>query len=95
MFFVVSIRREREEFRRLFLRSVYPVLAGICSSCAYGLILFAMAYVTNVSYIQAFRQMSLPLGFFAGVLILKESHGTPKVFGIILIVLGLIMVSLG
>lgn len=95
MFFVVSIRREREEFRRLFLHSVSPVLAGICSSCAYGLILFAMAYVTNVSYIQAFRQMSLPLGFFAGILILKESHSTPKVFGIVLIVLGLIMVSLG
>lgn len=54
-----------------------------------------MAYVTNVSYIQAFRQMSLPLGFFAGILILKESHSTPKVFGIVLIVLGLIMVSLG
>ena len=95
MLLVIGMKQERAEFKRLFLRSIYPVLAGVCSSSAYGLILFAMAYVSNVSYIQAFRQMSLPLGFFAGVLILKESHSLPKVIGITMIVLGLIMVSLG
>lgn len=95
LFFVVSIREEREAFQGLFLRSFQPMLAGVCSSCAYGLILLAMAYVTNVSYIQAFRQMSLPIGFLAGVLILKEPHSAPKITGIILIVAGLLLVSLG
>ena len=94
LFFVVSIREEREAFKELFLRSFQPMLAGVCSSCAYALILLAMAYVTNVSYIQAFRQMSLPIGFLAGVLILKESHSVPKITGIILIVAGLLLVSL-
>ena len=34
---------------------------------AYGLVLAAMAYVPNVSYVAAFRQMSIPLGAILGV----------------------------
>ena len=64
------------------------------SSSAYALILLAMGFVTNVSYIQAFRQMSLPLGVLAGVFILKEPCSQAKLIGIILIVAGLIAVSL-
>ena len=92
---VVAMKQERSEFRQLFRCPGYPALAGVCSSSAYGLILAAMAYVSNVSYIQAFRQMSLPLGFFAGILILKEPYSIPKSIGIAMIVLGLVMVSLG
>jgi len=92
--FVFSIARERADFKRLFLRSVYPCLAGACASSAYGLILLAMRHATNVSYIQAFRQLSLPLGFLAGVLILKESVTIPKLTGMILIIAGLVMAYL-
>jgi len=92
---VLTNRTERALFKKMFGRTVYPVLAGGCSSCAYALVLFAMAYVTNVSYIQAFRQMSLPLGFFAGMLILKEKGTVPKVLGMALILTGLLCVSLG
>ena len=95
LFFVVSIREEREAFRGLFLRSFQPMLAGVCSSCAYGLILLAMAYVTNVSYIQAFRQMSLPLGVLAGIFLLHERPGRPRLAGIALVVTGLAVTALG
>ena len=47
--------------------------------------MLAMLHVTNVSYLQAFRQMSLPVGFFAGLLILKEKGSAPKYIGMALI----------
>ncbi len=92
---VFSIAKERAEFKRLFLRSAYPCLAGACASSAYGLVLLAMRHVTNVSYVQAFRQLSLPLGFLAGVLILKESAAIPRLAGMLLILAGLAMAYLG
>ncbi len=95
MGFVAAIPGERAEFKRLFLRSISPNLAGVCASSAYALVLLAMRHVTNVSYIQAFRQMSLPLGFLAGILILKESASAPKLAGIALIVAGLALTYLG
>ena len=88
----VCRRNERREFTRL-LRLRSPFVTGICSSSAYVLILLAMNYVSNVCYVQAFRQISLPLGVLAGILILKESHGLPKILGTTLIVLGLLLVA--
>ena len=91
--FVLTQKQERAEFKRLFLKTPWPHITGVFSSSAYALILLAMPLVTNVSYIQAFRQMSLPLGVLAGVFILKEACGQVKLFGIILIVIGLIASS--
>lgn len=92
--FVAFIPSERKSMKELFGRSFMPVLAGICSSSAYGLILLAMKHVSNVSYIQAFRQMSLPIGFLAGVILLKEGYSRPKVAGLVLIIIGLLLAIL-
>lgn len=88
-------RNERRVLKTLAFKSIYPPLAGLCSGGAYALVLLAMGYVTNVSYLQAFRQMSLPVGFLAGLLILKEKGSWPKYVGIVLIVGGLVCVALG
>ena len=88
-------RKERKFLKLLAFKNIYPVLAGCCSSTAYALVLLAMGYVTNVSYLQAFRQMSLPVGFFAGLLILKEKGTAPKYVGMFLIFSGLVCVALG
>ncbi len=87
-------RRERVEFRRLFLRSVYPSLCGLFASAAYALVLVAMRFVTNIGYLQAFRQLSLPLGVLAGIFILREDRNPVKLTGIGLILVGLVMVAL-
>lgn len=92
--YVIFVPLERREFKRLFLRSPYPVITGLCSSSAYALILLAMGHVSNVSYIQAFRQMSLPLGVLAGIFLLKENPAKPKLIGVALIVAGLVMTAL-
>ena len=93
---VVSLSRvERNEFKKLFLKSKSPVFSGIFASTAYILILFAMERVSNVSYLQAFRQMSLPLGVLAGIFLLHERPGRPRLAGIALVVTGLAVTALG
>jgi drug/metabolite transporter (DMT)-like permease len=93
MFWIVIFSaRERTELKRI-ARSYAPWLAGVFTASAYILVLLAMNQVSNVCYIQAFRQMSLPVGMLAGVFILKESCSMPKIIGIILIVSGLVMTS--
>ena len=54
-----------------------------------------MTHVTNVSYIQAFRQMSLPIGVLAGIFLLHEKPGRPRLAGIALVITGLVVVAVG
>ncbi len=86
---------ERRELKRLLGKTALPHLSGAASSLAYTLILFAMGMVSNVSYVQAFRQMSLPLGVFAGIFLLREKCGPLRLAGIGLVVTGLILAALG
>ena len=91
---VVFSREERSVWKSLLGKQMmYPVIAGICCSGAYVLILFAMQNVTNVSYVQAFRQLSLPIGFLFGILFLHEKISLTKITGLFLILLGLLIVT--
>ena len=67
------------------------LLAGLCSSLTYGLVLIAMNFVTNVSFVQAFRQIGLLFGLLEGVFFLHERCTAPKVAGIVLILSGLVL----
>lgn len=71
-----------------------PAAAGMASSSAYILILFCMQYVTQLSFLQAFRQMSLPFGVLLGIWVLKEKVSTIRWAGVMLIVSGLILIAL-
>ena len=52
-----------------------------------------MGFVTNVSFVQVFRQMSLPLGVLAGIFLLKERCPPVKLAGISLVLLGLLLTA--
>jgi uncharacterized membrane protein len=54
-----------------------------------------MNYVTNVSYVAAFRQLSIPLGALFGMLLLNEPRYVPKITGVVIIFLGLTLVGVG
>ena len=54
-----------------------------------------MNYVTNISYVAAFRQLSIPLGAIFGMSLLKEPCHPPKIVGILTIFIGLVMVAAG
>ncbi len=77
------------------LRQPHPYLAGIFAGLAYVLVLTAMGLVSNVCYVQAFRQLSLPIGLLLGVLILKEKVTGRKIAAMCLILGGLLAVTLG
>ena len=84
-----SARRDAAE---LFSRGIgAAVLAGVFAGLTYLLVLLAMNYVKNVSYVQAFRQLGLVIGMLEGILILRERFTLTKIVGITLIVSGLVM----
>ncbi len=74
---------------------LYAGTAGLIIAATYGLVLTSMAYVTNVSYVAAFRQLSIPIGAILGLTIQKEKGHLPKLVGIGVVFVGLILVGLG
>ena len=94
LFWIITlcVRPWRAEAGRLWKnRSWLPLAAGVCSSLTYVLVLIAMNFVTNVSYVQAFRQIGLLIGMLEGIFILKEKCTATKIAGIILILSGLVL----
>jgi uncharacterized membrane protein len=69
-------------------------ITGIGIYLTYGLVLASMNYVTNVSYVAAFRQLSIPLGALFGMVLLKEPRYVPKIIGVVIIFVGLIIVGM-
>jgi len=62
---------------------------------AYTLVLLAMTYARHVSYVLAFRQLSIPLGAMLGIVILNEPRHTPKAIGVAAVFAGVVLVGLG
>jgi drug/metabolite transporter (DMT)-like permease len=69
--------------------------AGVAIYFTYALVLASMAFVKNVSYVVAFRQLSIPLGAVMGVLLLREPAHRPKLVGAVVIFIGLVLVGIG
>lgn len=71
-----------------------PAFSGVICTSGYALVLLAMMFAGNVSYIVSFRQLSIPLGAILGIILLREKPTRPKIAGIILISAGLLVVGL-
>jgi uncharacterized membrane protein len=69
--------------------------AGILILGTYALVVWAMAYADDVSYVVAFRQISIPMGVALGWYFLGEALHGPKVVGVLTILAGLLLVVLG
>ena len=68
-------------------------VVGLGSLVGYLIILF-LYRLGPVSYIVAFRELSVVLGAIAGVVLFKEPLGLRKALGVLVIALGLILVKL-
>lgn len=68
---------------------------GVVIMSTYGLVLAAMAYVRDVSFVAAFRQLSIPIGALFGLTIGREPRYRPKLIGVVVITAGLALVGLG
>jgi drug/metabolite transporter (DMT)-like permease len=94
--FVLVTSKGREEMQSVNssrLRQAF--LTGVGIYFAYTLVLIAMAYVTNVSYVVAFRQSSIVLGTLVGVTWLREPFYPCKLIGVASMFLGLVLVGTG
>jgi drug/metabolite transporter (DMT)-like permease len=69
-------------------------LTGIGIYLTYGIVLISMNYVSDISYVAAFRQLSIPIGAILGMSLLREPRYLPKIFGITAIFAGLVLVGL-
>ena len=88
----LAIPTGRSDMAALFRGGIgAALLAGILSGLTYMLVLLAMNYVSNVSYVQAFRQLGLVIGMLEGFFILKERCTLTRILGIVLIISGLVM----
>lgn len=81
----------RKKFDRSLLTSWHPYAAGAIAAIAYVLVLISMDHVTNVCFVQAFRQMSLPVGALMGFVILKEKPSLLRITGLGIILAGLLL----
>ena len=89
---------ERRQLRQILQppRQIALGLAtGLVIMATYGLVLAAMSYVTNVSYVAAFRQLSIPIGAVLGLTIQGEPRYLPKLLGVGIVSLGLVLVGVG
>ncbi len=91
-------RPERRQLKHI-LRNPTQVFSGLVTGlvimATYGLVLASMAYVTNVSYVAAFRQLSIPIGAVLGLTLQGEPRYLPKLLGIGIVSLGLVLVGIG
>lgn len=89
-------RRETLNFRAIRRDSLrYPLLSGPASTSAYLLVLVAMQFASDVSYVVAFRQISILIGVMLGVMVLKEDFTRLKLTATTLIFAGLVLTALG
>ena len=95
VFFVLAEQSNRRAFFKIKRDGLYrAALVGAGIYLAYTLVLISMAFVTNVSYVVAFRQLSIPLGALLGVVVLKEPLSLPKCIGVAVTFVGLVLVSI-
>jgi drug/metabolite transporter (DMT)-like permease len=82
---VQSIRNELNHPFKVFF-------GGILMRGGYILVLYAMS-IAPVSYILALRQVSVVIGALMGVIFLKESYGRVRIFGSIIIFIGVFILG--
>lgn len=93
--FVLISRQERQQLKDFSRGKIeHTFLVGAMIIFAYTLVLIAMGFVQNVSYVLAFRQLSIIFAALLGVLVLKEPGYTPKFTGLAVMFTGLVLVSI-
>jgi drug/metabolite transporter (DMT)-like permease len=96
-FMGVYLLFNRQERGRLLVS--FPAQFGLAAqtgflvSATYGLVLVAMSLASSVSYIVAFRQLSIPIGAVLGMVLQAEPRHPPRLVGIGLVFVGLILVT--
>ncbi|MGF1906312.1 EamA family transporter [Aliivibrio salmonicida] len=89
VWFFVSGRRH--EFSHAWRFKKKGTIAGVMMASTYGLVLFAMTMVDNVSYVVALRQVSIAFGLVMGIIFLHEKWYPIRGAGVAAVLLGLLI----
>jgi len=84
----------RRAWRSQQLALASSLFTGVMMLLTYALVVWAMAFATDVSYVVAFRQISIPMGVGLGILCLGERLTLPKLTGVAIVITGLLLVVL-
>jgi len=97
MAFVLSYNNKTRSSVVIMFKSKFKsiVITGIGIHMTYTLVLISMSMVENVSYIVAFRQVSIPIGVILSMYLLREPGSLPKYLGVITMFAGVVLVSIG
>ncbi|MGV2987796.1 multidrug transporter [Vibrio sp. E150_011] len=87
----ILITKQRHELRLTWQHRHRSAIAGIMMALTYGMVLFAMTMVDNVSYVVALRQVSIIFGVVMGIWFLKERWFYTRGVGVSLVLAGLIV----
>jgi len=91
----IANNNNRREFIKVLKEQKYlSFKINAMAMLSYAPILVAMTLVTNVTYVVAFRQASIPIAFFLGLILLREVSYPIRWLAIVFIVSGLIMNAL-
>lgn len=94
--FVVIRRSGRKLLRQvLHTNARHAALTGMAIYLTYTLVLISLQFADNVSYVVGFRQLSIPLGATLGLLVLKEPPHPPKLAGVSIMFIGLMLLAAG
>ena len=94
--FLVPFRVQRRQIAEVLRTAkLSAALMGTLIWFTYTLVLAAMAFAENVSYIVALRQLSIPIGAVLAIVLLKEPCPRAKALGLAVMLMGLVLVAVG
>ena len=86
---------DRQELVRVLKTQYVNVfITGVMVILTYLLILWAMQFSDNVSYVVALRQISIPIGALLGVMVFKERLGLTKATALVMLSTGVVLILL-
>jgi len=93
----VALRRGGgDEVKQVIKRQLgRSALTGIGIYVTYSMVLISMAFVSNVSYVVGFRQLSVLIGAVLGIRLLGEASYRPRLVGAFTMFVGLVLIGLG
>ena len=93
---LVIFPKDRARIRQTWRNDLkVAMLTGLVIFGAYGMVLAAMILAENVSYVVAFRQLSIPIGALLGFLVNREPLIPTRIAGVGIITLGVLLIAFG
>ncbi|SJZ77263.1 EamA-like transporter family protein [Oceanospirillum multiglobuliferum] len=90
----LSQSKQRQQAYLLLTKPLWAIAAGIFIMLTYLLILASFALVDEVSFVVAFRQISIPIGVLASIIWLQERLSVVRGVAVGLMFCGVVLISI-